>query len=368
MKITIVLGAFFPVPPIMGGAVEKGWFALAQEFARRGHEVTQVSRWVSQFPKIETIADVTHLRVRGFDAPRSLTWLKFLDLIYSRRVLSILPAADIVVTNTFWLPLFLRNTKYGKIYVHVARYPKGQLRFYRHADRLQAPSDAIAEAIKTEVPDVASKIRIIPYPTLADEEIDPPTPIADRVKKIIFVGRVHPEKGVHLLVKAFAASESFADWKLVVIGPWEGRHGGGGAKYSDQLRAPDNADIEFRGPIFDADELTREYRSARLFVYPSLAERGETFGLAPLEAMAQGCAVLVSDLACFRDFISDNETGFIFNHRAADPAASLREKMRSIMNDDSLLERVAQKGYRKSKEFSLGNIAAQFLQDFESLR
>ena len=43
MKITIVLGAFFPVPPIMGGAVEKVWFALGQEFARRGHEVVQIS-------------------------------------------------------------------------------------------------------------------------------------------------------------------------------------------------------------------------------------------------------------------------------------------------------------------------------------
>ena len=39
MKITIVLGAFFPVPPIKGGAVEKIWFALGQEFARRGHDV-----------------------------------------------------------------------------------------------------------------------------------------------------------------------------------------------------------------------------------------------------------------------------------------------------------------------------------------
>ncbi len=368
MKITIVLGAFFPVPPIMGGAVEKGWCAIAKEFVRRGHEVTQVSRWVSQFPKTETIAGVTHRRVRGFDAPRSLTWLKFLDLIYSRRVFAVLPAADIIVTNTFWLPLFLRNTKYGKVYVHVARYPKGQLQFYRHADRLQAPSNAIGEAIRTEVPDVASKIKVIPYPTLANEESDPPPPIAERAKEIIFVGRVHPEKGVHVLVEAFANSESFPDWKLVIIGPLEARHGGGGAKYSDQLRAGGNASIEFRGPIFDVDELTREYQSARLFVYPSLAERGETFGLAPLEAMAQGCAVLVSDLACFRDFISDNETGFIFNHRAADPAASLREKMRSIINDDSLLERVAQKGYRKSKEFSLGNVAAQFLRDFESLR
>ena len=36
MKITIVLGAFFPVPPTMGGGVEKVWFTLAPEFVKRG--------------------------------------------------------------------------------------------------------------------------------------------------------------------------------------------------------------------------------------------------------------------------------------------------------------------------------------------
>src|SRR5207253_2573333 len=107
MKITIVLGAFFPVPPVMGGAVEKVWFALSQEFARRGHEVVLVSRALPELPRSETRAGVKHLRVRGFDIPRSLIWLKFLDLVYSLRTMSLLPKADIIVTNTFWLPILL---------------------------------------------------------------------------------------------------------------------------------------------------------------------------------------------------------------------------------------------------------------------
>jgi len=79
MKITIVLGAFLPVPPVMGGAVEKVWFALSQEFARRGHEVVLVARALPELPRSETRDDVRHLRVRGFDTPRSLLWLKFLE-------------------------------------------------------------------------------------------------------------------------------------------------------------------------------------------------------------------------------------------------------------------------------------------------
>ena len=113
MRITVVLGAFLPVPTIMGGAVEKVWLMLGQEFARRGHQVVIVSRAVAQFPKEETIEGVRHVRVPGFDTPRSLPWLKILDLIYSVRARAVLPQADIVVTNTFWLPMLLRDRSRG---------------------------------------------------------------------------------------------------------------------------------------------------------------------------------------------------------------------------------------------------------------
>jgi glycosyltransferase involved in cell wall biosynthesis len=372
MKITVVLGAFLPVPPVMGGAVEKVWFALSQEFARRGHEVILVSRALPELCRSETRAGVKHLRVRSFDTPRSLLWLKFLDLIYSIRTISILPAADIIVTNTFWLPILLRSSRHGHVYVHVARYPKGQMRFYGKAARLQAPSRAVARAVAAETPKRAQRIAVIPYPAPGStSELEPP-PFAEREKTILFVGRVHPEKGVHLLVNAFAnaARTLFADWKLVIIGPTEKKYGGGGGPYLAALKrsAEQGQDkIIFRGPVFDPIALEREFRSARLFVYPSLAEKGESFGLAPLEAMAHRCAVLVSNLDCFHDFIRESETGFIFNHRAANPTDALREKIENVVVDEPLLARVAETGYCKSTEYSLTCVADQFLNDFNSL-
>jgi glycosyltransferase involved in cell wall biosynthesis len=372
MKITIVLGAFLPVPPVMGGAVEKVWFALSQEFARRGHQVVLVSRALPELPRSETRGGVRHFRVRGFDTPRSLLWLKFLDLIYSIRTLSILPAADIIVTNTFWLPILLRNSRHGRVYVHVARYPRGQMRFYRKAARLQTPSHAVSRAVAAEAPKLAQKIAVIPYPAPGSTGELEPAPFAERQKTILFVGRVHPEKGVDLLADAFAnaARTLFADWKLVIVGPTEEKYGGGGGPYLAALaRAAEQAQdrIIFRGPLFDPIALEREFRSARLFVYPSLAEKGESFGLAPLEAMAHRCAVLVSNLDCFHDFIREGETGFMFDHRAANPADALRKKIENAMVDETLLARVAEAGYRKSAEFSLTSVADQFLNDFNSV-
>ena len=229
MKITIVLGAFFPVPPTMGGGIEKVWFTLAPEFAKRGHDVVIVSRKLPELPREEVIDGVKHLRVDGFDTPRSLVWLKFLDLIYSRRTMSILPPADIIITNTFWLPFLLRNSTRGKIYVDVGRYPKGQVRFYGKAARLHAPSRAIAEKIREEAPRLADKVGTIPYP-LTRSIITSPPPLELRPKNILYVGRVHPEKGVHVLVEAFAsgARSAFADWRLMIVGPTETKLGGGG--------------------------------------------------------------------------------------------------------------------------------------------
>ena len=355
----------------MGGAVEKIWFLLTQEFARRGHEVVVISRAMPQFPRQEILAGVKHLRVRGFNASRSLIWLKLLDLIYSIRTMSVLPKADIIVTNTFWLPLLLRNSKHGQIYVHATRYPKGQMRFYKKAARLQAPSHAVARAIAAEAPALAQRISVIPNPVPGSTNA-PPSPLAQREKIVLYVGRVHPEKGVHLLVDAFTkgARTVFADWKLVIVGPAEEKFGGGGEDYLVDLkqRAKDaDGRVNFRGAIFDQPALEQEFRAARLFVYPSLAERGETFGVAPLEAMAHGAAVLVSNLDCFHDFISDHETGFIFNHRAANPVEALQEKMAKVIADPTLLSRVGEAGYRKSAEYSLARVADQFLEDFNSL-
>jgi glycosyltransferase involved in cell wall biosynthesis len=372
MKITIVLGAFFPVPPIMGGAVEKVWFVLAREFARRGHEVLLVSRTMPQLHRREAVNGVRHLRVRGFDAPRSLFWLKFLDLIYSLRAKSVLSQADIIVTNTFWLPILLRGSKRGKVFVHVARYPKGQMRLYRKAARLQAPSQAVAHAIAAEVPQLREKIRVIPYPVPESTSDDKPPPISAREKTILFVGRVHPEKGVHLLIDAFVSMprELAAEWKLSILGPAEEEFGGGGREYLASLKRSASkaaGEIFFAGPVFDSDALQQNFRNARLFVYPSLAERGESFGLAPLEAMAHGCAVIVSSLDCFRDFIRDGETGFVFDHRVASAVRALRERMERAITDPVSLANVADAGYLESAKYSVSRVADQFLHDFSLL-
>ena len=358
----------------MGGAVEKIWFALGKEFARRGHEVVHVSRRCKGLPDEEEIEGVQHLRVQGFDAPGSLALLKGLDLVYSLRALRVLPQADVLVTNTFWLPVLVRSQRHGKLYVHAARYPKGQMRFYGHAARIQTVSEPIRQAIVREVPHLAAKVRCIsnPLPGEADAFAPAPAETTPREKQILYVGRVHPEKGIALLIDALALipKERFAGWKLVVVGPAESRYGGGGEACLAELQRRAEklgGQVEWVGAVFDACLLHEFYRKASLFVYPSLAEKGETFGLAPLEAMAQGCPALFSNLDCFRDFITPEETGFVFDHRTANPAQTLADKLQELLGDGPRLAQTAIRAYRKAEEFSLERIASRFLEDFQTL-
>jgi glycosyltransferase involved in cell wall biosynthesis len=369
MRITIVQGAFLPVPPVSGGAVEKIWFALGREFARRGHRVTHVSRCYPTLNREEFVDGVHHIRVPGFDIPGSIVKLKWDDLIYSRQALKILPNADVLVTNTFWLPILLRDRSRGKIYVHVARYPKGQMRFYGKAARLQAVSTVIRDAICKEAPRFASRVRLVPNFVSRSR---PTSPQPKRDKCILYVGRLHPEKGIHILLEAFGRllTMGFRDWKLRIVGPWEVKQGGGGEQFFAALRLKArgaNESLEWLGPIFDPEKLSEHYRTSSVFVYPSLAATGEASPLAPLEAMAEGCPPVVSSLECFRDYIQPGGNGWIFNHRGVDPAANLASVLCSAMSDKAALSQVRENAIRTAQDYTLSKVADRYLSDFDEV-
>jgi glycosyltransferase involved in cell wall biosynthesis len=197
-----------------------------------------------------------------------------------------------------------------------------------------------------------------------------------RRRTVLFVGRIAREKGIHLLLRAFAsatktrAAAKSEPWKLRIVGPHEVTQGGDGVAYADELKALAGqlgATCEFVGPIFDQQALIEEYRTAAVFVYPSLAENGEAFGLAPLEAMAAGCAVVVSGLRCFDDFIEDGISGLKFDHRCHRPEHSLASQLTRLVEDQELRNRIAAGGHHAARNFQVPAIARRLLDDFASL-
>lgn len=369
MKIAIVQGAFLPVPPIMGGAVENQWFELGQEFVRRGHQVVHLSRRHAALPVRETIGGVEHVRVGGAAATRSLALLKLRDLLYTLRVARHLPPSQIIVTNTFWAPMLFPALGRGRIYVDFQRMPKGQARLYLHSARLRAPSGAVARAIAEQCPAAAALTRVIPnfVPVSAD-----PVRWEEKEPQVLYAGRVHPEKGLELLLEAFvrlsAREEAAAAWRLSIVGPAETGQGGGGEGYLRALqeRFP-HPNITWHGAVHERAALHAHYRRASIFCYPSVAEKGETFGVAPLEAMAHGACPVVSSLECFGDFIRDGENGRVFDHRAATAARNLEEVLCGLIRDGATRQTLARRAEGVRQSHDLGSTAGVLLEDFRVL-
>jgi glycosyltransferase involved in cell wall biosynthesis len=369
MKITIVQGAFYPVPTLRGGAVEKIWFALGQEFARRGHEVVHYSRLCDDLPAAETIAGVRHIRIQGSDTPASRILQKWRDLAYTWRVSRRLKRADVVVTHTFFSPLLPSPRRHGPIWVHIQRYPQGQMRFYGRAARLQTVSRVIARAIVDQFPSALGRLRIIrnPLPPLAPLVT---TPVRDP-NLVLFVGRLHPEKGVELLIQAAILARTAAPaLRFRIVGPCEPRFGGGGEAlqtHLSHLAASHDARVEFTGPVFDETVLAAHYAAASVFVYPSLAAKGEASPVAPLEALSRGCPVVTSDLECFDDTIGLGPFSTRFDHTAPDAPARLLAALLAVLHSRDLWPAASAAAIARANEFSIERIADDYLAGFAAL-
>ena len=366
MHIVILQGAFLPVPPLRGGAVEKMWFGLGKEFAAQGHRVTHISRKVAGLPETEWIDGVFHWRINGYDTPKSGIVLKMLDLIYTLRCRqAFTDVPDVIVTNTFWAPLVLPHSLQRRCFVDVARMPKGQMPLYSRVARLRANSGIVADAIRQELP-VQRHDRVVMVPNPLPFTTTEPVSLPEKKPVLLYVGRVHPEKGLDVLIQAYAAVAT--QYKLIIVGPWDIAAGGGGDSYYQSLVSLSKGlMVTFTGAIYDPEQLNGYYRDAAVFVYPSVAEQGETFGLAPLEAMAWGCVPVVSALACFGDFIRHGENGLVFNHRAPDAVAQLATQLAALQEQHSWREQLAGQALQVRESHSLKHIATDFLAQFSKM-
>lgn len=106
-------------------------------------------------------------------------------------------------------------------------------------------------------------------------------------KYILSVGRITPEKGFDVLIKAYNLAHK-TGYKLVIAGGVEFE-----SDYMVQLKSlVKNEDVIFTGYVY-GDDLYQLYSHAALFI---LASKNEGFPLVLLEAMKYGLDVIVSDI------------------------------------------------------------------------
>lgn len=377
MRINIVSGPFYPSPPAPTGAVQRIWFDLAKHFVARGHVVEVQSCGHDGFPRDATVDGIRVRRFLSLKHTRRTAVNLIKDLAYSLRVLASLPRADVTITNCFWLPAIMTRLpgrkRWGKVYVCVQRVPKGQMGLYSRVDRLHAVSSAIANWIAEERPAAKSVTRVIPNPidvrhfNANDGLARSGDPTSSPV--VMFTGRVHPEKGLDLLVRAMPIlRRTVPGASLRIIGPTDIDKGGGGPAYVAQLRelAKDQP-VSFEPAIYDRAGLAAALRSADAYCYPSIAEKGEASPVAPLEAMGVGLVPVCSDLPQYRDYLDEGVNGVTFDHRAADAPERLARALADLLTNPGRRRTMAEAAARTGAAHSNDAIADRFLVDFQSL-
>ena len=164
---------------------------------------------------------------------------------------------------------------------------------------------------------------------------------------ILYVGGFSKRKNVKELILAFKHVKPSLNknYKLIIAGSLRDE----GISLKNFVESEGLSDsIVFTGFIEDSF-LPTLYNAADAFVYPSLYEG---FGLPPLEAMSCKTPVITSNLTSIPEVTSD--AAILINPHNIDELSSA---LVTLLNNDSLKQNLAEKGYKRSQNFTWNNTA-----------
>jgi glycosyltransferase involved in cell wall biosynthesis len=173
---------------------------------------------------------------------------------------------------------------------------------------------------------------------------------------VLFLGRLHANKGVDLLVDAFRLlSTRFPEVDLVITGPDEGAK----AALRQQVAMHElGTRVSFTGAVYGLDKLAA-YVDATVFCLPS---RGEAFSMAVVEAMAAGAPVVLTSRCNFPEaaaadaaLVCDLSTG------------ALADSLARMLESPALRQRCADNGRRLVEaEYSWEGVAQRIIARYEA--
>ena len=114
----------------------------------------------------------------------------------------------------------------------------------------------------------------------------------------------------------------------------------------------------FAGIVPDHD-LDTVYKNARLYVFPSLYEG---FGIPPLEAMAKGVPVAVSDIPCMREILGESVEYF-----DATDENVIKKTIQEVLQNEDLCQKLVRKGYEQIAKYSWEKMARETMEIYKKL-
>jgi glycosyltransferase involved in cell wall biosynthesis len=386
VKIAIVNQPWNHAPPTKGGSIAIWTWEVARRLARLDgiDDVYVYARRNPGQPEFEEIDGVQCVR---FPIDNDLKTLKvfaklsrhfgiarypFKSSLFYRSYMAEVARdlgrrnPDVIHLHNFsqYVPVVRRHNRTAKVVLHMHCEWLTQLGRATIADRL-AGTDAvfgcsgyITDKIRERFPKHAGRCHVV----FNGVDVEVFTPAeggserGDRRKRLLFVGRITPEKALHELIDAVTqVSARVPDVRLDIVGPdaetpreyivdlsdderikslasW---YDGNYYQRLQSLGASRLGDsVRFVG-LVPPDELADRYRSADLLLNPSLSE---SFGMSLVEAMSCGVPVVATRIGGMPEIVDHGRTGMLAE--PCDPVA-LSDTIAGLLRDEPLLESMA---------------------------
>lgn len=226
--------------------------------------------------------------------------------------------------------------------------------FFRKAAAIVALTKSEAESVRQM--GLTNRVEVIPNGVdVSDfergssrEELESEFPRMRNRILVLFMGRIHPKKGLPGLVTAFdRVNAEYPNALLVVAGPDEGGHR---TKVEQQVRERElEESVLFTGPVF-GDKKVGLLRSSDIFVLPS---HSEGLPIVVLEALACGLPVVLTD-KCNVPQVARAGAGI----ETSTSPYRIAEALRDLLSDDLARLQMGKNAYQLAvKRFSWRRIA-----------
>lgn len=373
MKITFVT-YIYPYPDRgYNPGVERVIQELARELSSQGHEVHVITTYRNGGEMEYDQDEGVHLH-RVSDSRRylnrvgSLFSFDLLSLNYSIRSYSeLLESSDVIhaftpiVWKSFSTPLVAHyhhwdDVSTPKEYLYLPTSHQLWLQCYDIADQVITVSNYSANDISKRGVD-KDKISIVPngvdlktyYPGPSSKEFDQ----WDTV--LLYVGPLMERKGLKYLIRAMPdILNKHPNTGLLLVGSGER---GPLVQLAENIGVKEN--IQFEGFVSEG-ELPEYYRSADVFVLPSLLEG---FGMVLVEAMASGVPVVASNATSLPEVVG--QAGITVPKKESD---SLYEAITELLDDSSMRRSLANQAEKRVQEnFTWERAANQAFKIYSSL-
>lgn len=381
-----VVHVYKDYPPVLGG-IENHLRLLAEGQARRGLEVTVLvtSRdrrtTESQEGGVRVIRAARLAELRSTPlSPALVGQLRRLDAdvvhlqfpypfgevaqLASRQGRALVVSYQSDIVRQRWL---------GRLYRPLMR------RLLDRADRILASSENYARSSEV-LAGYAAKTTVVPLGVDVERFASPDAERIEEIRRrfpgprVLFVGRLRYYKGVEDLIRAMGELHATSSQgRANAMSPRRGANvtlliAGSGPRLAHCRRlarlGPVAERIHFLGDVAEA-ELPALYAAADVFVLPS-CRRSEAYGLALVEAMASGTAVISTELGTGTSWINRNgETGLVVPAR--DPPA-LAAALGQLLGDLELQRTMASRARRRAREvLNAGRMVERVIRVYEEL-